>query len=68
VTTKITEYSSTLQQEDFWTKRKEVGEVLKNAIDAQISPTSARCRGVQVLKIELVDQKEKTLVDNQVTF
>lgn len=44
-----------------------VGDVLQKTIDDWISLTSAHCVGVQILKIELPDQKEKTLVDNQVT-
>lgn len=60
----IRQLQSVLQQEDFWLKRKETGDLIKKAIDNVFANLAVKCVGVQILKLDLSDSKENALIQN----
>jgi regulator of protease activity HflC (stomatin/prohibitin superfamily) len=50
----------------YWTERKKIGETMLTALDNELHKAYARCVNLQILKVDLPDSYEQSIVQTQV--
>lgn len=62
----VAEIASATQIDDYWNNRKQVNDKMQKFINDKFLPSYATCTGFQILRVDLPDQRERSLTTSQV--